>query len=147
MEYTEANLLFWKWFKKYGNKKTIERYNINTSWKTRKIEILAILLLQCYLSIYLSLSIYISLSSFISICSYLYQSVLIHLSIYLCSYIFIYGGWWGEAPNDLDCDIIVSEFELRSCDYVHFRTNTLILPAIGLLVLHLLFYENSFVIK
>ena len=27
--------------------------------------------------------------------------------------------------NVLDCDIVVREFELQSCYYVHFRTNTL----------------------
>ena len=38
----------------------------------------------------------------------------------------------------LDCGIVVSEFELQSCYYIHFRTNTLgkgmsplILPAMG----------------
>ena len=31
----------------------------------------------------------------------------------------------------LDCGIVVSEFELQSHYYVHFQTNTLILPAMG----------------
>ena len=30
----------------------------------------------------------------------------------------------GVVANVLDCDV-VSEFELQSCDYIHFRTNTL----------------------
>ena len=29
------------------------------------------------------------------------------------------------VANALDCDIVVSEFELQSRYYVHFRTNTL----------------------
>ena len=34
---------------------------------------------------------------------------------------------WEEVPvtNVLDCDIIVSKFELQLCYYVHFQTNTL----------------------
>ena len=31
----------------------------------------------------------------------------------------------GVVVNMLDCDIVVSEFELQSHSYVHFRTNTL----------------------
>ena len=36
----------------------------------------------------------------------------------------------GENPravvvNVLDCNIVVSEFELKSCYYIHFRTNSL----------------------
>ena len=49
----------------------------------------------------------------------------------------------GKYPRDvmikaMDCEIVVSEFELQSLYYVHFRANTLgngmnplILPAIG----------------
>ncbi len=29
------------------------------------------------------------------------------------------------VANLLDCDIVVSEFKLQSCYYIHFRTNTL----------------------
>ena len=29
------------------------------------------------------------------------------------------------VANVLDCSMVVSEFELQSCYYVHFRTNTL----------------------
>ena len=29
----------------------------------------------------------------------------------------------GEVTHVLDGDIVVSEFELQSCSYVHFRTN------------------------
>ena len=37
---------------------------------------------------------------------------------------------WGGSPRDamvkaLDCNIVVSELELQSRNYVHFRTNTL----------------------
>ena len=31
----------------------------------------------------------------------------------------------GVVGNALDCNIVVSEFELQSCYHVHFRTNTL----------------------
>ena len=39
---------------------------------------------------------------------------------------------WG-SPRDIvanvrNCDIVMSEFERRSCNYVHFRTNTLLCP-------------------
>ena len=30
----------------------------------------------------------------------------------------------GEVANVLDCDIVVSEFELQLRYYIHFRTNT-----------------------
>ena len=56
----------------------------------------------------------------------------------------------GVVANVLDCDIILSEFEHQSHNYVHFRTNTLgkginplIPPAIGWRV-QLLFYESGF---
>ena len=52
--------------------------------------------------------------------------------------------WWSRTPpqkkknrgvmiTELDYRIVVSEFELQSCYYIHFRTgmNPLILPAIG----------------
>ena len=29
------------------------------------------------------------------------------------------------VANVLNCDIVVSEFELKSCNYVHFQTNSL----------------------
>ena len=36
--------------------------------------------------------------------------------------------WWecprGVMVKAMDCKIVVSEVELRSCYYVHFRTNT-----------------------
>ena len=31
----------------------------------------------------------------------------------------------GIVANVLDCDIVVSEFELKSSYYIHFRNNTL----------------------
>ena len=44
----------------------------------------------------------------------------------------------GVMVKATDCGIVVNEFELQSCYYVHFRTNTLgkgmnllILPAMG----------------
>ena len=44
----------------------------------------------------------------------------------------------GVKVKAMDCGIVVSEFELQSCYYVHVRTNTLgkvmnhlILPAMG----------------
>ena len=48
---------------------------------------------------------------------YLLRSLLVLLSIYK-------GNLRGKVANVLDCDIVVSEFELRSCYYVYFRTNT-----------------------
>ena len=78
-----------------------------------------------------------------------------------------YNGYWWECselnsirrgcPRDvmvktMDCGIVVSEFELQSRYYVHFRTNTLgkgmnplTLRAMGLIVPLLL--ENTFSIK
>ena len=48
------------------------------------------------------------------------------------------GGPRGVMVKATDCGIVVSEFELQSRSYVHFRTNTfgkgmnpLILPAMG----------------
>ena len=53
-----------------------------------------------------------------------------------------------------NCGIVVSEFVLQSCYYVHFRTNTLgkgmnplILPATGEIVPLLFFLEKGFGIK
>ena len=56
----------------------------------------------------------------------------------------------------LNYDIVVSEFELHSHDYIHFRTNTLGKdmmnplippPAIGWIVSLLFFYKGSFGIE
>ena len=54
----------------------------------------------------------------------------------------------------MDCGIVVSEFELQSCYYVHFRiytlkkdVNPLILPAIGYTVPLLFFLKEDFGIK
>ena len=54
----------------------------------------------------------------------------------------------------MDCGIVVREFVLQSCYYVHFLANTLgkgmnplILPAMGYIVPLLFFYENGFAIK
>ena len=53
--------------------------------------------------------------------------------------------------NVMDCEIVVTEFELQSCYYVYFRFNTLgkgmnsHLPLVmGYIVLLLFFYKNSF---
>ena len=35
------------------------------------------------------------------------------------------GSLCGVMANMLECDFVVSEFELQSCYYVHFRTNNL----------------------
>ena len=58
---------------------------------------------------------------------------------------------WRKA---MDCRIVVSEFELQSHYYVHFRTNTLwkvmnplILPAMGYIVPLLFIYKDGFGIK
>ena len=60
----------------------------------------------------------------------------------------------GVVVNRLDCNIIGSEFKLQSCDYIHFRTNTLwekyklvYLLSYGLNMVSLLFYQDSFGIK
>ena len=54
----------------------------------------------------------------------------------------------------MDCGIVVSEFELQSRYYVHFRTNTLgksmnplILPAMGKIAPLLFFSKNGVDIK
>ena len=53
-----------------------------------------------------------------------------------------------------NCDIVVREFELKSCYFVHFRTNilrksmnSLIPPAIGSIVPLLFFYKDGLDIK
>ena len=60
----------------------------------------------------------------------------------------------GVMVKAMDCEIVVSEFDLQSCYYVHFQTNTLrkgmnplILPAMGWIVSLLFFLENGFGIK
>ena len=60
----------------------------------------------------------------------------------------------GVMVKAMDCRIIVSEFVLKSCYYVHFRANTLgkgikplILPAMGQIVPLLFFWKNNFGIK
>ncbi len=54
----------------------------------------------------------------------------------------------------MDCEIIETEFELKSRYYVHFRTNTLgkgmnspILPVMCEIVAPLSFYKDGFVIE
>ena len=66
---------------------------------------------------------------------------------------------YGECPRvvmvkAMDYGIVVSEFEIQSRYYVHFRTNTLgeginplILPAMGQIVSLLLFYNDGLGIK
>ena len=56
--------------------------------------------------------------------------------------------------KEMDCRIVISEFELYSRYYVHFRTNTLekgmnalILPAMGQIVPQLFFSKDGFGIK
>ena len=44
-----------------------------------------------------------------------------NICLSLCCQVGIYGVMF----NALDCGIVVSEFELQSCYYVHFRTNTI----------------------
>ena len=60
----------------------------------------------------------------------------------------------GVMVKTMDCGIVVSEFVLQWCYYVHFRTSTLgkvmnplILPAMGWIVPLLFFKENSFGIE
>ena len=60
----------------------------------------------------------------------------------------------GEANKVLNGNIVVSEFELKSRYYVHFRTNTLgkgmntlILQTMGLIVLPLFFFKDGFGFK
>ena len=56
--------------------------------------------------------------------------------------------------NVLNCDFIVNEFKLQSCNYVHFRKNTsgtgkhtLIAEAIGEIVSLMFFHKYGFAIK
>ena len=107
-----------------------------------------------YLSIYLSHSDSIYLSIYLRlyyVCMYLsiYLSLFIYLSIYLSI-----RSLSGVMANVLDCDILVSEFELQSRYYVYFRINTLgkgmsplIFPAMGKIVSLLFIYKDSFGIK
>ena len=60
----------------------------------------------------------------------------------------------GVMVKAMDCGIVVSEFVLQSCYYVHFPANTLekcmnplILPAMDQIVPLLFFLENGFVTK
>ena len=60
----------------------------------------------------------------------------------------------GVMVKTMNCGIVVREFELHLRYYVHFRANTLkkgmdtlILPAMGEIVLLLFFLGNSFGIK
>ena len=60
----------------------------------------------------------------------------------------------GVMVKAMDCGIVVSEFVLQSCYYIHFWANTLgkgmnplILPAMGEIVPLLFFLENGFGIK
>ena len=53
-------------------------------------------------------------------CMIKWDKMRIHTS---CSYVSTLGGC--VEANVLNCDIVVSEFELQSCYYVHFRTNAL----------------------
>ena len=55
------------------------------------------------------------------------------------------------VANVLDCDIVVSEFELQSRYYVHFQTNTLskgikllIIPVVCEIVLLIFFCDDCF---
>ena len=44
----------------------------------------------------------------------------------ICIVIKFFGGCpRGVMVKAMDCEIVVSEFELQSCYYVHFRANTL----------------------
>ena len=59
-------------------------------------------------------------------------------SVYIPSLLCRRGCPRGVIVKAMDCEIVVSEFELQSCYYVHFRTvilrkgmNPLILPAMG----------------
>ena len=58
--------------------------------------------------------------------------------LFLINYLRGSGGPCGIMVKVLDCEIVVSEFELQSCYYAHFWANTLgkgmnllILPAMG----------------
>ena len=60
----------------------------------------------------------------------------------------------GVMVKAMDCRIVVSEFELQSCYYVHFQTNTLgkdmnllILQAIGQIIPLLFFSKDGIGIK
>ena len=60
----------------------------------------------------------------------------------------------GVMVKTLNCGIIVSEFKLQLCYYVHFQTNTLgkgmnplILPAMGYIASLLFFWKDCFGIK
>ena len=84
-------------------------------------------------------SLFYSLLSFFL--SFFFHHYKCHITASFCIFFFFFLGWdilvvlWLKALN---CGIVVSEFELQSSYYVHFRTNTLgkgmnplILPAMG----------------
>ena len=72
--------------------------------------------LSVFISSFLSFPLFIYVSIRTNL--YLLQYVYIHLSVYIC---------WKSSivTNVLNCDIVVSEFELQSCYYAHFGANTL----------------------
>ena len=60
----------------------------------------------------------------------------------------------GVVANVMDCNLIVSEFELQLFYYIHYRTNTLgkymnsiVPPTMGQIVPLLFFYKDGFGIK
>ena len=53
------------------------------------------------------------------------QQYILYLNILSCRLISKLKKYLGVVANELDCDIVVNEFELQSLYYVHFRTNTL----------------------
>ena len=57
------------------------------------------------------------------------------------------GGLRSVVANVQSCDIVVIEFELRSCYYFHFSTNPLSSLAIGWIVPLLFFYKGSIGIR
>ena len=62
----------------------------------------------------------------------------IYSSIYIYIHALVVNNVYNFSDLVVDCGIVVSEFELQSLHYIHFRTNTLgkgmnplILPAMG----------------
>ena len=73
---------------------------------------------------YVYICIYVQLFLFLVIRGGVLSGVVVFVFIIISFYCYV------KTPHDsaiivLDCDIVVSEFELQFCYYVHFQINTL----------------------
>ena len=59
----------------------------------------------------------------------------------------VVGSPCGIVANVLDCDIVISEFQLHLCNYIHFQTDSLNPKKKGKIVPLLSFEKDGFGIK